>query len=191
MFISELLQRFRKLIIAFIFLPSETNYINMSLLIRPAIATDMDAVLKLITELAVFEKEPDAVDISKETLVKYGLGENPLFHCFVAEKNSKIIGMALVYFRFSTWKGRSLHLEDLIVSETYRGTGAGKALYNEVMKFGHKNSVGRVEWVVLDWNKNAIEFYQKSGATLLKDWYLAQMDKDKLATYVAGLKTKP
>lgn len=159
----------------------------MNYTIRKAIVEDMSDVLRLITELAVFENEPDAVDISEETLIQHGTGTNPLFTCFVAEDNEQIVGMALVYFRFSTWKGKSLHLEDLIISKQYRGKGYGKALYNKVMQYATSQNVNRVEWVVLDWNTNAIKFYEQSGALLLKDWYLAQMDKKRLQDYVQSI----
>ncbi len=159
----------------------------MNYIIRNAIPEDMDQVLDLIKELATFEKEPDAVEVTVQELVKEGFGEHPLFHCFVAEVDHKIVGIALVYYRFSTWKGRSIHLEDLIVKESMRGTGLGSALYAEVIKYAKSKGVRRVEWVVLDWNKNAIDFYEKSGAKLLKDWYLVQMDENGVDKFIAEL----
>ncbi len=159
----------------------------MGFLIRDAVANDMPQVLELIRELAVFEKEPDAVEVTVEELVSEGFGEHPLFHCFVAEVDNEIVGIALVYYRFSTWKGRSIHLEDLIVKESMRGTGLGSALYAEVMKYAKAKGVRRVEWVVLDWNQNAIDFYEKSGATLLKDWYLVQMSQEGVRKFIANL----
>lgn len=155
--------------------------------IRKAQAEDMPAVLALITELAVFEKEPNAVQISVDTLITHGTGPNPLFTCFVAENEGKIVGMALVYYRFSTWEGKSLHLEDLIISENYRGKGYGKALYDEVMRYAVSKGVNRVEWVVLDWNTPAIKFYENSGALLLKDWHLVQMNKERLEKYMNSI----
>lgn len=152
--------------------------------IREAVKEDMPAVLELIKELAIFEKEPDAVITTVETLEKEGFSENPLFHCFVAELDGKIEGIALVYFRFSTWKGRTLHLEDLIVREEKRGLGLGSALYKEVISYAHQQGLQRVEWVVLDWNQNAIEFYERSGATILKDWYTVQMDAESMTKFV-------
>ncbi len=159
----------------------------MDYIIRDAVTQDMDQVLDLIRELAAFEKEPDAVEVTTKELIKEGFGDHPLFHCFVAEVDQQIVGIALVYFRFSTWKGRSLHLEDLIVKESMRGTGLGSALYEEVIKYGKSQGVRRVEWVVLDWNQNAIDFYEKSGAKLLKDWYLVQMDQKGMNTFIANL----
>ncbi len=148
----------------------------MEFKIRKAHRDDMPAVLELISELAAFENEPEAVEMTVENLEKEGFGDNPLFICFVAEVAGKIEGMALCYYRFSTWKGRTLHLEDLIVREEKRGTGLGNALYREVISFAKSQDLKRVEWVVLDWNQHAIDFYERSGATILKDWYTVQMD---------------
>jgi GNAT superfamily N-acetyltransferase len=92
--------------------------------------------------------------------------------------------MALVYDRFSTWKGRSIHLEDLVVNADLRGKGIGKALYAEVIQYAVNRNVKRLEWVVLDWNKNAIDFYESSGAKLLKDWHLVQMDENRMKKYL-------
>ena len=130
----------------------------MNISVRLSTPVDMPQVLRLIKELAAFEKEPDAVIITVDTLVKEGFGKSPLFTCFVAEVEEKIVGMALVYDRFSTWKGRSIHLEDLIVNEKMRGTGVGKALHSKVIAYAAAQNVKRLEWVVLDWNEGAIKF---------------------------------
>ena len=102
------------------------------MMIRKATEKDMPFVLELIQELATFEKEPDAVVVTVADLVRDGFSEHPLFHCYVAEKENTIIGMALFYYRYSTWKGKTIHLEDLIVKADQRGTGAGFALYKEI-----------------------------------------------------------
>ena len=154
------------------------------MIIRKGTPKDMPAVLELITELAIFEKEPDAVVITSEDLVRDGFSQNPLFHTFVAEVNGEIIGVALYYYRFSTWKGKTIHLEDLIVRENKRGTGAGFALYSEIIKQGKKDNVRRVEWNVLDWNTPAIEFYKKSGAQILEDWRVVHMDENGIETFL-------
>ena len=156
--------------------------------IRKGTPQDMPDVLALINELAVFEKEPDAVVISTEDLVRDGFSENPLFHTFVAEVNEEIIGVALYYYRFSTWKGKTIHLEDLIVKENNRGTGAGFALYSEIIKQGKKDNVRRIEWNVLDWNTPAIEFYEKSGAKVLNDWRVVQMDENGMEAFLTNNK---
>ncbi|WP_026725997.1 GNAT family N-acetyltransferase [Flavobacterium sasangense] len=146
------------------------------MIIRKATKNDMPSVLELIQELATFEKEPDAVVVTVDDLVRDGFSENPLFQCFVAEVDNEIIGMALYYNRYSTWKGKTIHLEDLIVKENKRGTGAGFALYKEIIKQGKAENVRRIEWNVLDWNTPAIDFYEKSGAKVLGDWRVVHMD---------------
>src|SRR5690554_913402 len=152
--------------------------------IREAIKEDMPQVLELIKELAIFENEPNAVEITKKVLEQEGFGETPLFTCFVAEKNDEIVGAALVYFRFSTWKGRMLHLEDLIVKESERGKGIGEALYSKVMQYAFDRGLKRVAWDVLDWNQGAIRFYERSGAKLMKDWRVVHMDENGLRNYI-------
>jgi len=145
--------------------------------IRKGTITDMQAVLDLIRELAVFEKEPDAVVVTVADLERDGFGDNPLFSTFVAEVDGEIVGMALYYYRYSTWKGRTIHLEDLIVKEKMRGTGLGSALYTKIIEQGKADNVRRIEWNVLDWNTPAVEFYKKSGAKVLEDWDVVQMDE--------------
>lgn len=152
--------------------------------IRKATLSDIPVILELIKELAVFEKEPDAVVVTEKDLEQYGFSNNPLFGCFVAEVNGEVIGMALYYYRFSTWKGKTIHLEDLIVRENKRGTGAGWALYQEIIKQGKRDGVRRLEWNVLDWNIHAIDFYEKSGAKVLKDWRVVQMDESAIDTFL-------
>ena len=144
--------------------------------IRKATKNDMPQALELIQELAIFDNEPDAVVVTVDDLVRDGFSENPLFQCFVAEVENEIIGMALYYYRYSTWKGKTIHLEDLIVKENKRGTGAGFALYKEIIKQGKAENVRRIEWNVLDWNTPAINFYEKSGAKVLGDWRVVHMD---------------
>lgn len=155
----------------------------MEFSIRKAQKEDMPQVLVLIQELADFEKEPNAVTITADDLERDGFGNNPLFVCFVAEKAHNIVGMALVYTRYSTWKGPALHLEDLIVTENMRGKGLGTALLNEVVDYGHHLGVKRICWEVLDWNEPAIAFYQKKGARVLRDWDVVHLDENGIKTY--------
>ncbi|OAD91058.1 MULTISPECIES: GNAT family N-acetyltransferase [Flavobacteriaceae] len=152
--------------------------------VREALKKDMPQVLELIKELAIFEKEPDAVEVTVQDLEREGFGENPLFTCFVAELDDEIVGAALVYFRFSTWKGRTLHLEDLIVKEAKRGKGIGEALYKKVMQFAFDRGLKRVAWDVLDWNTGAIRFYERSGANVLSTWRVVHMDEKSLKNYI-------
>lgn len=163
------------------------------MIIRKGISSDMPSVLALIKELAVFEKEPDAVEVTVDDLIRDGFSENPLFYCFVAEEviessaenhSKQIIGIALYYYRYSTWKGKTIHLEDLIVREDKRGNGVGMALYREVIRQGKLDNVRRIEWAVLDWNTPAINFYKKTGANVLTDWHLVQMDENGIEAFL-------
>ena len=154
------------------------------MIIRKGRPDDMEAVLGLIQELAEFEKEPDAVLVTVDDLIRDGFGPVPLFHVFVAEVESEIVGIALYYYRFSTWKGKTIHLEDLVVKDKMRGTGLGYALYSEIIKQAKKDKVRRIDWNVLDWNTPAIEFYEKSGAKVLEEWRVAQMDEAAINYFV-------
>lgn len=155
--------------------------------IRRAVPQDMPQVLNLITELAVFEKEPDAVEITISDLQNDGFGKHRAFDCFVAEVSGKVEGIALVYARYSTWKGKILHLEDLIVSQKMRGSGLGTALLDEVVLHGQHLGVKRICWEVLDWNEPAIEFYQKKGADVKRDWDVVHLNEKGIKNYIATL----
>lgn len=159
----------------------------MDFTIRKAKKEDMAAVFQLIKELAIYEKEPDAVQITINDLENDGFGKSPQFECFVGEIESKIEGIALFYNRYSTWKGRALHLEDLIVREHQRGTGLGTALLDEVVKYGHHLGVKRINWEVLDWNEPAIAFYEKKGAKVLRDWDVVQLSEQGIKDYISKL----
>ena len=156
----------------------------MKTIIRKGKKTDASEILLLIKELAVFERAPNAVIINQESIEKFGFGRNPLFKCFVAQEEDKIVGVALFYSRYSTWKGPTLHLEDLIVTEKMKGKGIGSKLYKAFLKYAHELGVERVEWTVLDWNLAAIDFYQKSGAKVLSDWRTVQMDKKTIQNFI-------
>ncbi|MDF1517018.1 MAG: GNAT family N-acetyltransferase [Lutibacter sp.] len=159
----------------------------MNFSIREGNIEDMPSVLNLIKELAHFEKEADAVVITVADLEKDGFGNYPLFKTFVAEVDKEIVGMALFYPRYSTWKGPTIHLEDLIVKKNKRGLNIGSALYKKVIEYGHNLGVKRMEWVVLDWNTPAIEFYKKTGAHILDDWKTVQMDELAIKNYLETL----
>ncbi|NKI30841.1 GNAT family N-acetyltransferase [Croceivirga thetidis] len=148
----------------------------MEFSIREAVRSDMKSVHALITELAVFEKEPEAVKVTIGDLERDGFGEAPLFHCFVADFNGDVVGIALVYPRYSTWRGPVIHLEDLIVTKAMRGKGIGAALLKRVVQYGVAKGVGRIGWEVLDWNEPAIKFYEDCGAIVMRDWHVVQMD---------------
>lgn len=156
----------------------------MNFTIRRGVKEDAQSVLNLITELAIFENEPHAVEITVTDILKDGFSSNPKFNLFVAEEENNIIGIALFYERYSTWKGKTIHLEDLIVTKNKRNLGVGKALYTAVLNYAYKNNYNRVAWEVLDWNKNAIDFYKSTGATYLNDWSVVQMSKENLEKFI-------
>ena len=141
---------------------------------------DIPIVLGLIQELASFERQPDAVILSEEELQTAVFGDNPWVYIYVAELEGNVVGMALYYYGFSTWKGRSLHLEDLIVNENYRKLGIGKALMNQVIQVAKTERVERMSWEVLDWNEPTIKFYKSLGAEFYKDWWLCRLFREQL-----------
>ena len=144
----------------------------------------MPHVLGLIKELATFEKEDHAVEVTADDLVRDGFGQERLFHCFVAEVEGDITGMALVYPRYSTWKGRVIHLEDLIITEKMRGSGLGSALLTKVVEYGDALGVKRISWEVLDWNEPAISFYESKGARVMRDWDVAHLDETGIRQFL-------
>jgi len=164
-----------------------TEYNSMEFNIRKAKKADMSKVLDLIVELAIYEKEPEAVEISVEDLVLHGFGSTSDFDCFVAEVEQNIIGIALIYTRFSTWKGIVLHLEDLIVSQPMRGHGVGSALLDQVILHAVDKGVKRVCWEVIDWNTPAIDFYEHKGARVMRDWNVVQLDEQGIQNYISNL----
>lgn len=156
----------------------------MKILIREALEKDMNEVHKLIVELAIYEKEPDAVEISAQELKEMGfLKKNPLFKCFVAEVENNVVGAAIIYNRFSTWKGKTLHLEDLIITEKMRNIGIGGKLFDEVILYGKKIGAQRISWNVIDWNESAIKFYESKGAEIVEGWSIVHLSDDNLKNY--------
>jgi GNAT superfamily N-acetyltransferase len=155
--------------------------------IRKANPSDMPSVLRLIKELAKFEKEAESVEVTVDNLVDDGFKKNPAFKVFIAEEEGRIVGMALFYERYSTWKGKSLHLEDLIVEERYRSKGIGKALYTKVLKYAYKFNFKRVAWEVLDWNTPAINFYESTGAKIMKGWRVVHMNEVSLSQFTQNI----
>jgi len=149
--------------------------------IREATSKDMSSVLKLIKELAVFENEPDEVEVTVTELEQDF--KNNLFKCYVAVENNIIIGAALFYNRYSTWKGKTIHLEDLIVTQAYRGKGVGGALLAKIVEKAKAEKLRRVEWNVLDWNTSAIDFYKSVGAKVFSEWCVVQLDENGINTY--------
>ncbi len=139
-------------------------------IVRRATKLDIPAMLELIKEQALYEKAPNEVVNTEEMMLEDGFGINKIFDAFVAEYNGKIIGTAITYYRYSTWKGKCLYLEDLIVTEEFRGIGAGQQLFNHCIDFGKEMKCKRMVWQVLDWNKPALDFYKSYGAHLDGEW---------------------
>ena len=156
-------------------------------IIRKANSSDVKDIIRLLVELAVYEKEPDAVKVTEEELIRDGFGSNPRYECLLAEFNSEVVGLAFFTPRYSTWVGDTLHLEDLVVTEKMRGKGIGTLLYREFLLQAKHRGVNRVEWSVLDWNKTAIDFYKKSGAIVdgLEQWKIVRMDKQIIEKYLS------
>ena len=137
--------------------------------IRQAKKSDLADVLALIKELALFEKAPEAVIVTVGDLNKDGFGKKPLFKVFVAEINKAVVGMALLYTGYSTWKGKLIYLDDLIVKETHRNKGIGKMLLDEAILYAAKEKARVLKWQVLRWNKDAIRFYKRYDNIIFDD----------------------
>ena len=138
--------------------------------IRKGTEKDLPQVLGLIKELAEYERAPNEVEVTVEEMQNWGFGKEKLFDFFVAENENKIVGIALYYFKYSTWKGKCLFLEDIIVTEAFRRYGLGSKLFNEVVTVAKQLKVRRMEWQVLEWNEPAINFYKKYEANLDPEW---------------------
>lgn len=155
---------------------------NSDIKIRKAKPTDMAAVLELIKQLAVYERAPNEVTVTREDLVNDGFSDK-LFSCLVAEHAGKVVGMALYYPRYSTWKGRTIHLEDFVVAEAYRNKGIGRQLFDAVVAAAKDFGAKRLEWLVLEWNEPALAFYRKIGAQIDPEWHIGKLDEGQLSAY--------
>jgi GNAT superfamily N-acetyltransferase len=151
--------------------------------IRKGVETDLEQVLGLVKELAIYEKAPNEVEVTLTEMHNWGFGNDKVFEFFVAEHNNKIIGIALYYYKYSTWKGKCLFLEDIIVTETYRRYGLGSKLFNEVALVAKQKQVRRMEWQVLDWNEPAINFYKKYNANLDGEWINGKLTHSQLQSF--------
>ena len=152
----------------------------MELTIRFAVQEDCERLLELIHELALYEKAPQEVTVKLEEFVEAGFGNNPVWKAFVAEREGQILGFALYYVRYSTWKGCRLYLEDFIVTAEERGKGIGKILFERVMQEAREKGFNGMSWQVLDWNAPAINFYNKYQASLEAGWLNAFFSTEQL-----------
>jgi ribosomal protein S18 acetylase RimI-like enzyme len=142
----------------------------MNIVIRPAKREDCPAMMELVRELAVFEKAPEQVTVTLAHFEESGFGQQPVWWAFVSEVDGKIVGMALYYIRYSTWKGQRMYLEDIIVSESYRGKGLGTKLMDALIREAQEKKFSGMLWQVLDWNEPAIQFYKKYNAHFDGEW---------------------
>jgi len=152
----------------------------MGLKIREAVAADVPLILEFIRALAVFEREPDALTATEADLLRDGFGEQPYYHCLIAEEDGpdgkQAAAFAFYFFNYSTWTGRpGLYLEDLYVHTEFRGRGIGKALLARVAAIAVEKNCPRLQWEVLDWNTPAVEFYKSLGADFLDEWRNVRM----------------
>ncbi|SDK71529.1 N-acetylglutamate synthase, GNAT family [Catalinimonas alkaloidigena] len=151
--------------------------------IRKATREDVPALFRLIKELALFEKAPREVENSEEQLRKDGFGSDPLFGAYVAEIDGKVVGAAFYYWRYSTWKGKRLYLEDLIVEEDHRRKGIGNALFNQMIRVAQENDCNGMSLQVLEWNEPAINFYKRQFMTLDPEWVNAHMTRQQVESW--------
>jgi GNAT superfamily N-acetyltransferase len=145
---------------------------------------DLPRVLELIKELALYENAFDQVSNTVEMMKEDGFGLNPSYGFIVAEVGDKIMGLSLYYFRYSTWKGRRLYLEDIIVSERERGRGLGKLLFDRTMKISLEENCTGMMWQVLDWNKPAINFYKKYNAKFDNEWVNCHLEANEISQLI-------
>lgn len=155
----------------------------MTFHLRPAVAADMPAVHALIHELATYEKAAEEHTCTVEQLIRDGFGERPIFECWVAETDDIVVGMMLFYTKYSTWKGACIYLDDIVVTEKYRGYGIGKQLLDRLICIARDREMHRLEWQVLNWNTPAIHFYEKFGVDFDPEWINCRLSFAQLQSY--------
>jgi ribosomal protein S18 acetylase RimI-like enzyme len=167
----------------------------MTVTIRRAEARDVPRMLELVRELALFERAPDEVTVTLDHMLEAGFGKDPVWVGWVAEDRSgdpidrssgRIVGMAVCYERYSTWKGRRLYLEDIIVTEAARGQRVGEKLFLECARYAVEKNYSGMLWQVLDWNKDAIRFYERFGAGISSGWLNGDLTRQQLKKIAAG-----
>ncbi len=153
-------------------------------MIRDAILTDIPFIHNLIGELALYERALEQFTLTQEQLAIDGFGDNPCWKAFVAEHENEVVGVALCYIKYSTWKGKGVFLDDLIVTESKRGYGFGKALLREVAKYAKSENANHVDWLVLDWNQPSIDFYKKIESELDPEWIKCTIRKKQMDSLI-------
>ncbi len=153
----------------------------MNTIVRFAKEEDIPFVHALIKELAEYEKAPQEVTNTVDDMLRDGFGPNPVFRCLVAETDGKVIGMAIYFVKYSTWKGKGIYLDDIVVTESMRRMGIGKLLFDAIVKDAKLLGAKQLHWQVLDWNTPAIEFYKKYNADLDEEWINCKLTEQQLA----------
>lgn len=144
---------------------------SSQLVLRDAVAADAAEIVSLVRELALYEKDLDAAILTEEDILRDGFGPKPYFHCLIAEWDGVVAGFSLYFFQYATWEGRpSLYLEDVFVREPFRRRGIGAALFQRLAQIALENHCARFQWECLDWNQSALDFYEASGAKVLREW---------------------
>lgn len=156
--------------------------------IRRGLKKDLPRVLELVKELAEYERAPHEVINSVEQMEIDGFGPNPIYGFFVAENRTEIVGLSLYYWRYSTWKGKRLYLEDIIVTEKERGNQIGKKLFERTMQHTLDEKCSGMMWQVLDWNEPAINFYKKYGSIIQQEWMNCTLESSQIEAILNGVK---
>ena len=155
----------------------------MNISIRKGTKDDMPSVHGLIYELAVYEKAPNEVTNTVEDMLVDGFGDQPIFFCLVAEVDDKIVGTAIYHLKYSTWKGRGVYLDDIVVTESMRGKKIGSKLFDAVMKDAQRLNAKQLHWQVLDWNEPAIQFYKKYHANMDGEWINCKLTQQQINNF--------
>ena len=155
----------------------------MNLVIRKLQKEDVPQFFRLIKEMAIYEKRGKEVKITEEDLIADGFGKNSLFGAIVAAVEDRIVGFIVYYFSYSTWKGKSIYLHELFVDEKFRKMKVGTKLFESVLEIAKKEKVGRVEWRVLNWNKPAIDFYNKYNTKMESEWIECELTKEQVRSF--------
>ena len=158
----------------------------MGIIVRKAEPKDVNAIMGLVHELALFEKASEEVVNNEAKMLEDGFGEHAAFQAFVAEDDTlqTVVGICLYYTAYSTWKGKYYFLDDIVVTEKYRQFGIGRQLMNAFLKAAKDNQISHIRWQVLDWNENAIAFYKSLGAHFDKEWYTCKMNGENIEQYL-------
>ncbi|MBK7682244.1 MAG: GNAT family N-acetyltransferase [Bacteroidetes bacterium] len=155
----------------------------MNISIRKGTKDDMPSVHGFIYELAVYEKAPNEVTNTVEDMLVDGFGDQPIFFCLVAEVDDKIVGTAIYHLKYSTWKGRGVYLDDIVVTESMRGKKIGSKLFDAVMKDAQRLNAKQLHWQVLDWNEPAIQFYKKYNANMDGEWINCKLTQQQINNF--------